>query len=1154
MSISPPFAVTGAASPQPDPCGHTHAAAFWRAHPAFVDQLLAHTGPVLAVHLGPLGGTAGALLGEAMARCAAAAQYCARDLRWGDSSQAVADFADGAIGLLHIDATDPAQLAGFVFARWQPKLSPQAVVLVSGIGSSRRLRRVWGRLRRRHPSFEFAQGPGLGVLCLDTALPAALGQLYQRHSVAAAAPATYITTAEDHAALQLRHRELQQQLRALLRGVERLQAHAADVTARRETAEELLEARRRASIENEAELARRDTLLAALRLRTEAQAAQLAVVEASVGWQLVRHYWELRTRLFPAGTWRGAFYERRRDQLLRAARKRLRRWRAHDMPAVPGVAVSSAPAAPGPSRYWDAPLTAASRQSQGARILIVAELSIPACRRYRVDQKVDMFRHLGLETSVISWHDAAACHAALPFHGIVIFYRVPATPDMLLLAAEARRFAIPSFFDVDDLIFHADAYRRQLLASGFPGERMAAMMEGTSRYRQMLSHCQHGIGSTAAIARCMDEVVPGRTHVVENALDATILDLAADIDQRPPKADERFVTIGYGSGSKTHDGDFGVVAAALLAVLQRHPQVRLAIHGPLALPARFERFADRVFQIPFLGGEDYLRALASWQINIAPLEDSLFNEAKSNIKFIEAAILGVPSVCSGTAPFRGAIEHGRTGMIADTPAQWGAALTRLVTDAGLRRRMAHDARQAVMARYHPHAVAAAQLHGAVAPLLPAPTSRLKVLTVNVLFAPVSFGGATVVAEQLCRRLQADGCDVTVFTAVLESDLAAYSVVRYEVDGLPVVAVQVAPGTERALDYEDPQVGRIFAQLLASLRPDVVHFHSIQRLGAAMAHACMEAGVPYAITLHDAWWLCERQFMVQEDGRYCGQASIDLRACSKCVPDSGFTFRRRFFLDDVLDKASLLLAPSDFQRGLYLSNGIAPERIVVNRNGVQLPARARAPRRRGSPLRMAYLGGRAVHKGYFWLKQILQGMPGHAYELTLVDIALRTGASSIDAGEWNVSGRVRVVPPFEQADMDDFYDGMDVLLMPSLWKESFGLVVREALARGIWVIATASGGASEDIVEGVNGCVVGIADTAGFRRALEAAMARPDHLPNTGHAARTPRIRGYAEQASELKAHLQRIALPASSRVVDTTRRAWTMVGDAAPAVSRGAPA
>jgi glycosyltransferase involved in cell wall biosynthesis len=162
-----------------------------------------------------------------------------------------------------------------------------------------------------------------------------------------------------------------------------------------------------------------------------------------------------------------------------------------------------------------------------------------------------------------------------------------------------------------------------------------------------------------------------------------------------------------------------------------------------------------------------------------------------------------------------------------------------------------------------------------------------------------------------------------------------------------------------------------------------------------------------------------------------------------------------------------------------------------------------------------------------------------YELVITDIALRTGAASVAATEWRVSGQVRVVAPFEQAGMDAFYDDIDVLLVPSLWKESFGLVVREALARGIWVIATAAGGVVEDIVDGVNGRVVEIGDTDAFRGAIEDALASPDRLPAGGVNAMLPRIRGYDEQATELKAYLQRIAAaPAAALVVGTTRRAW----------------
>ena len=45
-------------------------------------------------------------------------------------------------------------------------------------------------------------------------------------------------------------------------------------------------------------------------------------------------------------------------------------------------------------------------------------------------------------------------------------------------------------------------------------------------------------------------------------------------------------------------------------------------------------------------------------------------------------------------------------------------------------------------------------------------------------------------------------------------------------------------------------------------------------------------------------------------------------------------------------------------------------------------------------------------------------------------------------------------------MDAFYAKIDVLLFMSQWKETFGLVIREALARGVRVIQTESGGSTE----------------------------------------------------------------------------------------------
>ena len=69
--------------------------------------------------------------------------------------------------------------------------------------------------------------------------------------------------------------------------------------------------------------------------------------------------------------------------------------------------------------------------------------------------------------------------------------------------------------------------------------------------------------------------------------------------------------------------------------------------------------------------------------------------------------------------------------------------------------------------------------------------------------------------------------------------------------------------------------------------------------------------------------------------------------------------------------------------------------------------------------------------------------------------------------------MRILPAFTQDTMDDFYKHIDVLLFPSQWKESFGLTVREALVRNIWIISTDGGGTTEDLVDGENATIIPI---------------------------------------------------------------------------------
>ena len=111
--------------------------------------------------------------------------------------------------------------------------------------------------------------------------------------------------------------------------------------------------------------------------------------------------------------------------------------------------------------------------------------------------------------------------------------------------------------------------------------------------------------------------------------------------------------------------------------------------------------------------------------------------------------MGLPSVCSPRREFRDLVEHGVDGFLAETDAEWLDALRALAGNAGLRARIGAACSTRVLARYAPETVATTQLLPLVKRLEPIRRAKVRVLVVNIFFAPPhSFGGATIVAEEI----------------------------------------------------------------------------------------------------------------------------------------------------------------------------------------------------------------------------------------------------------------------------------------------------------------------------------------------------------------------------------------------------------------------
>ena len=737
-------------------------------------------------------------------------------------------------------------------------------------------------------------------------------------------------------------------------------------------------------------------------------------------------------------------------------------------------------------KLWHQDLSKTSRY-QGKKVLIIAELSIPQCTKYRVEQKVEMLEYLGYRTDIVSWTDFHEARNLLQTSALVFFYRVPADKVVLDLIAEAKRINIISFFDVDDIVFDRKLLEENINLQTLDKKTQKLLLKGADLYQEALKATDHSTSSTITLSSLMQNHNQGEHFILPNCLDKELLSCLDNSIKKDAKA----IKIVYGSGTSTHDIDFLEVSDALIFILQKYSHVTLMIHGTLTLPKVFDIVQTQITHIPFMPSQAYYQALQSYDINLAPLESSLFNDAKSNIKYLEASILKLPTIASDVREYRESITRGISGFIAKDTASWIDALEQLIENKSLREDIAQNAYDFVLENYSIKNIA----HTFMKPLLDK-TIRQKtkdskhILMANVLYNPISFGGATIVIEELSKRIQdLEGYEVTVFTGFFDThyDLPRpYDIVRYESNGVSVILLRFPFPLSQSQDYKNENIEEVFEEILLSLEPDLVHFHSIQQLSASIVKPCLSHKIPYVITLHDMWWLCEKQFMMNDKKQYCYQSKIDTNYCiTECTANKEATQKRSQYLRPLLSQANLLLAPSAFQAQMYAYNLPQTQNLKVNKNAIIFP-HATYTKSKNTHIRFAYLGGNATHKGYDMLKNIFENINSDAYTLVLVDLHLKLGHPSIDKSDWDIHGKLELSKGYEysQKALDDFFASIDVLLFPSQWKESFGLTIREALVRDVWVISTDAGGVVEDIKEGQNGNILAIGDDEGYASAIE----------------------------------------------------------------------
>lgn len=292
----------------------------------------------------------------------------------------------------------------------------------------------------------------------------------------------------------------------------------------------------------------------------------------------------------------------------------------------------------------------------------------------------------------------------------------------------------------------------------------------------------------------------------------------------------------------------------------------------------------------------------------------------------------------------------------------------------------------------------------------------------------------------------------------------------------------------ALDCSDD--GAAYEWLLDDFHPDVIHVHSIQGIGERFFHLAKERGVRMVLTTHDYYPLCLRCNMMDVTGSLCGGPSPE--RCARCNKGAGLTAKKNAVMQSpayrnlkgsrlarrarAKAKASVAVrgefadvtagdvrafswALASHQRivgmmDIIHANSELAERVYrtvfsdakyrvlpITHAGLNFK---KVEKSFHSPLRIGYVGGANEYKGYRVLLEALKGLE--------IDWRLDFYGTPLGDGDWH-DDRIVCHGSYPPEKCNEVFSEMDVLVVPSIWPETFGFVVIEALSQGTLVVCS-----------------------------------------------------------------------------------------------------
>lgn len=244
------------------------------------------------------------------------------------------------------------------------------------------------------------------------------------------------------------------------------------------------------------------------------------------------------------------------------------------------------------------------------------------------------------------------------------------------------------------------------------------------------------------------------------------------------------------------------------------------------------------------------------------------------------------------------------------------------------------------------------------------------------------------------------------------------------------------------------IERNFGAVLDEVKPDVVNTHSLVDISTRTWLAARRRGVPIVHTLREYDLLCATSSLYRDTGP-CRGRHLKCRALT-------FTKALDQRCVDAVSAVGSEVLRRHLTEGFFKRVPATLRRVIWNAAEIEGVDRAyvRPPRPRDRPFTFGYLGRISPEKGLDVLLKASRRLPADGWRLVVGGAAPSSTAPEQALGEGLPVEFAGFVKP------KAFFEGVDVLVVPSLWAEPLGRTVLEAYRVGVPVIGSDTGGVAE----------------------------------------------------------------------------------------------